>query len=57
MTAAVYLADIMQNYNDKNIEYYQINKTILKKFGIKTERKFRFMLWQINYEFIKNLEK
>lgn len=38
--AIIYIADMMARYNDKTIDFYQIDKTILKQFNIITEEKF-----------------
>lgn len=36
----VYIADMMARYNEKNVDFYQIDKTILRQFNIITEEKF-----------------
>ena len=38
--AIIYVADMMARYNDKTIDFYQIDKSILRQFNIITEEKF-----------------
>lgn len=37
LSSTVCLADLMIHYNDKEVEFYQINPTLLKLFGISSE--------------------
>lgn len=43
----VYLADIIQYYDEKKIAFYQLNKKVLDSFGINTEAKFNYIISQI----------
>ena len=36
----IYIADMMARYNEKSIDFYQVDKTILRQFNIITEEKF-----------------
>lgn len=46
-TAYVYLADIIQYYKVKKVEFYQLNKEILDYFGIDSETKLNYIVDQI----------
>lgn len=43
----VYLADIIQYYDEKKIEFYQLDKKVLGSFGINSESKLNFIISQI----------
>ena len=43
----VYLADIIQYYIERKVEYYQLNQNVLKYFGIDSEGKLDYIIKQI----------
>lgn len=46
----VYLAEILQYYNEKKLFYFQIDKDILKEFKISSEKHLKYILEQFNEE-------
>jgi putative nucleotidyltransferase with HDIG domain len=40
LTSLVYIADLMVHYQDKEVDFYQIDPTILELFNIKTQKQF-----------------
>lgn len=53
--AIVYIADMMSRYNDKSVDFYQIDKTILRQFNIITEDKFSRIAAKAEEAFQKTL--
>ena len=43
----VYLADIVQYYIERKVEYYQLNQNVLHYFGIDSEGKLDYIVKQI----------
>ena len=43
----VYLADIVQYYIEKKVEFYQLNQNVLDYFGIDSEGKLDYIIKQI----------
>ena len=48
----LYVAEMMQYYDEKQVEYYQVDKMILKKFKIGDEKQFKTVLVQMKDNFI-----
>lgn len=46
----VYLAEVLQYYQEQKIFYFQIDKDILKEFNITSEKHFKYILEQFNKE-------
>lgn len=47
MIYALYLADMVQYYNSKQLEYYQFNKEILKELNIESEEQLKFIISKV----------
>lgn len=47
LIAIIYLADILQYFDSKDVDFYQINKNILKLFNIESEEKLFYILNQV----------
>lgn len=52
ITDILYVAEMMQYYDEKQVEYYQVDKMILKKFKIGDEKQFKTVLVQMKDNFI-----
>jgi len=44
----LYLADVILCYKNKRVDYYQINQDILGSFGIDSETKFNYIIYQMD---------
>lgn len=54
VTDIIYVAEMMQYYDEKKVEFYQVDKNILKKFKIGDEKQFKSVLVQMKQNFIEN---
>ena len=52
VTDLLYMSEMMQYYDEKQVEFYQVDKEILKKFKIGDEKQFKTILVQMKDNFI-----
>lgn len=57
LTSLVYIANLMIHYQEREIEYYQIDKNILAMFSIKTEEQFQKIGEKLQQAFVKRTEE
>ena len=50
----LYIAEMMQYYDEKQVDFYQVDKDILKKFNITDEKQFKSVLVQMKNKFMEN---
>ena len=43
----LYMAEMMSYYNEKMVDYYQLDKKVMKKFGITSENQLRTVIKQL----------
>ena len=53
--AIIYIADMMSRYIEKTVDFYQIDKSILRQFNIITEEKFSKLANMAEEAFVKTL--
>ena len=51
--AIIYIADMMSRYLEKTVDFYQIDKSILRQFNIITEEKFSKLAYMAEEAFLK----
>jgi len=51
--STIYLANCMANYEEQELAFEQISKTVLKRFGISTEEQFNILLNKLTENFDK----
>ncbi|MBQ9630658.1 MAG: HDOD domain-containing protein, partial [Treponema sp.] len=54
LTAIVYLADLLSHYQDKTIDFYQIDSSMLSMFGINSEAQFKTISDKLEKAFTSN---
>ena len=52
VTEILYIAEMMQYYDEKQVAFYQVDKCILRKFKIGDEKQFRSVLVQMKQKFL-----
>ena len=52
--AIVYIADMMARYMDGSVDFYQIDRSILRQFNINTEEKFAVLVKKADEAFKKS---
>lgn len=53
--AIIYIADMMARYMEHSVDFYQIDRTILRQFNIITEEKFRRIATKAEEAFLKSI--
>ena len=56
LSSVVYIADLMTHFQQREIEFYQIDGNLLTSFGIKTEEQFQKISDKLEAAFKKQME-